>query len=236
MIGTMPALLSSRQPDVCRNWFNSALGLSLVRDAQRRVTPLLTSHIGVRGLFVRPCAEASHLLSGNMLQSTVSLYHTTNGLDGDLRCHAESLPFESETLSLIYLLYATDVVADPYALVTECARALLPEGVLFAIRLSTTSLWRLRWGRSVPRPLAKRQMHTMLFDAGLSIEQELGIGPLWPRQIEPTAAEASVAESGWIPDPLRPSTLVVARKRRAGMTAIGPRKATTKIGSHAHAG
>ncbi len=236
MIGKMPALLSSRQPNVCRNWFNSALGLSLVRDAQRRVTPLLTSHIGVRGLFVRPCAEASPLLSGNMLQSTVSLYHTSNGLAGDLRCRAESLPFESETLSLIYLLYATDVADDPSALVAECARVLLPEGVLFAIRLSTTSFWRLSWGRGVPRPLAERQMHSMVIDAGLSIEQELGIGPLWPRQIEPPAADASVAESRWIPDPLRPSALVVARKRRAGMTAIGPRKASAKIGSHAHAG
>jgi len=236
MTGKMPALLSLRQPDVCRTWFNSALGLSLVRDAQRRITPLLTSHIGVRGLFLRPCAEASPLLSGNMLQSTVSLYHTSNGLAGDLCCREDSLPFESETLSLAYLLYATDVASDPAALVTECARVLMPEGVLFVIRLSTTSLWRMSWGRRVPRPLAERRMHSMLVDAGLSIEQELGLGPLWPRQIEPPAADASVVESRWIPDPLRPSTLVVARKRRMGMTAIGPRKAAAKIGSHAHAG
>lgn len=235
MIGKMPVLLSSRQPDLARSWFNSALGLSLVRDAQRRVTPLLTSHIGVRGLFVRPCAETSPLLSGNMLQSTVSLYQSNDGLAGDLRCRAESLPFESETLSLIYLLYATDVAVDPSALVTECARVLLPEGVLFVIRLSTTSLWRLSWGRGVPRPLAERQMHSMLVDAGLSIEQELGIGPLWPRQLEPSSAEASVAESRWVPNPLRPSVLVVARKRRAGMTAIGLRKAPAKFGSHVHA-
>lgn len=236
MPGTMPASPLLRQPGSDRCWFNSALGLSLMQSTMRQATPLLTSHIGVRGLYLRPSSAVSPLLSGNMLQSMVSLFRVADGYYGDLRCAEDALPIESDTLSLAYLLHAVDMSAEPASLLAECARVLRPEGVLFVVGLSTTSPWRLRWaGRNV-HPLGERAMRNLLHEEGFAIEYSTGLGSVWPRLMDVQAKDDHEPPSQWIPDPLRASLLLMARKRRAGMTQVTLRKKQVALGSHAHAG
>jgi SAM-dependent methyltransferase len=232
----MPALRSPSQPVTSAAWFESPLGLSLVQATQRQATPLLTSHIGVRGLYLRPSPAISPLLSGNMLQSMVSLHCGPGGLEGDLRCRGDALPIESESISLVYLLHVLELIDEPAAMLAECARVLQPEGVLFAVGLSTTSLWRLRWMGSRLRPLADARLRGLLEAAGLSVEHAMGLGPAWPTVDDASAANAHDLPSRWLPDALRASLLVLARKRRAGLTPLPARKAQLALGAHAHAG
>ncbi len=236
MPGTMPALQPPSQPVKDSVWFNSRLGLGLIRATQRQVTPLLTSHIGVRGLYLRPSKLVSPLLSGNMLQSMVSLHCDAAVLGGDLRCDADALPIESDAISLVYALHALDVVADPAALLAECVRVLQPESVMFVISLSTTSPWRVRWGGGVVRPLPEARLRGLLVDSGMTIEQGIGLGPVWPGITEDDSSSGQRAAPRWLPDALRASLLLVARKRRAGMMPLAPRKTNVPLGARAHAG
>ncbi len=236
MLGKMPASPSLRQPRSDLSWFDSALGMSLIQSTQRQATPLLTSHIGVRGLFLRPTAKVSPLLSGNMLQATVSLHQDREGFDGDVRCSEGDLPFESETMSLVYLLHTLDSAIDPHTLIAECARVLQSEGVMFVVSLSTTSLWRLRWSGRALRPMSEQKTRRLLRDAGLEVDYGVGLGPVWPRQANVMSPHQHEPASRWMPDPLRASLLLMARKRRAGITPIPMRKSALSIGSHAHAG
>jgi SAM-dependent methyltransferase len=171
-----------------------------------------------------------------MLQATVSLHKDTAGFAGDLRCSEDALPFESETIALAYLLHSLECADDPHALVRECARVLQPEGVMFVVLLSTTSLWRVRWARKSLRPMSERKTRQLLHDAGLEVDYGIGLGPVWPRQISARSADNYAPGSRWVPDPLRACLLLVARKRRAGMMPLGLRKSPVAMGSHAHAG
>ncbi len=235
MVGTMPAPRTPSQPVGRSAWFESPLALGLMQETQRQVIPLLTSHIGVRGLYLRPSPAVSPLLSGNMLQSTISVHADSAYLDGDLRCRVDALPIEADSLSLVYALHVLEVVAEPAELLAECARALRPEGVLFAICLSTTSPWRLRWMGGRLQPMNERRLRAMLQGAGLSIEQSFGLGPAWPRLSSHDPGD-DARHSRWVPDALRAALLLVARKRRAGLTPLLPRAQKVPLGSHAHAG
>lgn len=232
----MPALRSPRQPAAERAWFDSPLALELVRHVQRQATPLLTSHIGIRGLYLRPSQSVSSQLSGNMLQSTASLYREAEQLEGDVRCAPDALPFESDSLCLIYALHMLELLPSPEALVEECARALRPEGVLFLVCLSPSSPCRLRWAGSGLQAISEGRARFLLGGAGLQVEQCVGLGPVWPRLGASEDAAAVAAPSRWTPDALRASYLMIARKRRAGLTPIPPRKAKLALQPHAHAG
>jgi SAM-dependent methyltransferase len=218
----MPAPLPQRQPVTGRNWFDGDAARYLVAAEQRDVIPLLTAHIGVRGLYLRPARTAVASLSGNMLQSMLNLYHGQDGLDGDLRCAMPGLPIENDALCLGYALHSLDVVDEPEPLLAELRRVLRPEGVLFLLGLSPTSPWRLRWmGRGLT-PRSPAAVRGLLRRAGLNVELQLGVGPMLPA-LAAGAATAPARADGSLLDPLRAGYLLIARKRRSTLTPIGPR-------------
>jgi len=226
----MPPLLTPGQPVERPNWFASSVAQRLINAEQRDVIPLLTAHIGVRGLYLRPAASVAPALSGNMLQSVVSLHRQPDddvlgGLGGELRCSEQALPFENDSLCLGYLLHAFEGSDDPESLVAELQRILRPEGVLFVIGLSPQSPWRLRWARHGLHARSAARLRGLLSAAGLAVELQLGLGP-----VSPIAGDgggvlpASERGAGALLDPLRPGYLLIARKRRASLTPIGPRQ------------
>jgi SAM-dependent methyltransferase len=218
----MPSPLPQRQPATGPGWFDCEAAHYLLAAEQRDVIGLLTAHIGVRGLFLRPAESVSPILSGNMLQSMLSLHHDHGLLAGELRCAIEGLPIESDALCLAYALHSLDVVDDPQPLIGELRRVLRPEGVLFLIGLSPTSAWRLRWMGKGLAPRSPAAVRGLLQRAGLSVELQIGVGPVLPA----IAASGTSAErgDGSLLDRLRAGYLLVARKRRSTLTAVGPRK------------
>lgn len=234
MRGTMPAPRAARQPVMPSTWFESPLAQELLLEEQRSVLPLLTAQIGVRGLYLRPGRSYPEALSGNMVQSLAKLHRESWGFAGDLLCGAEHLPFESESICLLYALHSLDQAREPAQFADELARVLRPEGMLFLIGLSPYSAWRLRWQGRGPRAVAAGAARGWLSAAGLQVERQLGLGPLLPgRRIVPGRG---VPSGGRPWTALRGGYLLVARKRRAGQTAVGPRTASLALQPRAQPG
>lgn len=220
----MQVPLRSGQPDAHDNWFDSPSGRRLVLEELREVIPLLTAHIGVRGLYLRPAASAPSSLSGNMLQSVLSLHCAGDHLAGELCCNGDALPIGNDAICLAYALHTLDQCDDPRALLDELRRVLRPEGVLFLIGLSPGSAWRLRWRGHGLHPRGVQRTRAMLAAAGLSVEVQVGLGPIWPAlgARAPLAAVERTTASAL--DPLRAGYLLIARKRRVPLTPIGLRQ------------
>lgn len=185
---------------------------------------------------MRPSQAVPPQLSGNMLQSTASLFRKAGHLEGDVRCTPDALPFESDSLCLVYALHMLELLPSPDALLEECARALRPEGVLFLVGLSPASPCRLRWAGSGLQAISESRARLLLGGVGLQVEQCRGLGPVWPRLAAPEDADTLAPPSRWTPDALRACYLMIARKRRAGLTPTPPRKAKLALQPHAHAG
>lgn len=217
-----------------RAWFAAEPALRLIDREQREVTPLLTGHIGVRGLYLRPSAATTATLAGNMLQSVASVYRLDEGdrFAGDARFEAARWPFGSDSLSLVYALHVLTAEASSAALLGEAARCLQPEGLLLVITLSGGSPWRLRWQRAGVAPPAAGSLLRWFDQHGLVVESTRAIGHVFPRL--GSDDDDVDAGSGWRwLDAFRSSRLWVARKRRQALTprpAFSTRPASAGIG------
>jgi SAM-dependent methyltransferase len=215
------------------SWFATSIGQRLLADEQRSAIPLLTQHIGVRGMYLRPAQEAAATLSGNMLQSVLNLHQQGRRLSGELEAEVDALPVENDALCLAYALHSLDMCESPGPFIDELRRTLRPEGVLFLIGVSPLSLWQLRWrGKGLHARTAGR-VRALLANAGLNVEAEIGLGPMLPflrdpvSPPEPRAAEASLF------DPLRAGYLLIARKRRLPLTPVGQQRQRATVGGAA---
>ncbi|MBD8526045.1 class I SAM-dependent methyltransferase [Pseudomarimonas arenosa] len=210
----MPQVPPSSKPCPA-HWFQSTACQRVLALEQRAMTPLLTAHAGVRGLFLRASASCPGELSGNMLQHVCRLYPREGQLGGDFDCQSERLPLASESLSLVYVQHALEQCQDWPDLLEEVARCLQPEGVLMLTVFSRFSLWRSRWQGLLP--IDRSRVLRCCESAGLVIEERRPIGPLWPLPLGESLHGLQFA-------PCRTSWALVARKRRAGMTAVGARR------------
>ena len=221
----MPA--SPRRPPSphATNWFDSEPVQRVMQAEMSELIPLLTAHIGVRALYLRPCSSVADTLSGNMMQAVTTVYRSGKGFSGDLRFDAAALPLGSDTLSLVYALHVLESASDGEAQFREFARVLQPEGLLVALVLSPISLWRVRWRAAGLQAWTSARLARGAAVAGLSVEAMHAVGPIWP--FDARSAETPQPRRGaarllqGVTAPLRTSQVLVARKRRAGMTAVG---------------
>lgn len=214
----MPPAASPRQAgSEPGEWFDSAPGRRLLAAERRVVTPLLTSIYGRVGLYLRPSAAVPAELSGNMLQDVIDLQRERDALAGALRCRDQALPLAGETLALVYAQHVFETAPDGRELAREIARLLLPEGVVLVMLLNPYSPWRLRWHARLAPPSPR--VPRWLQEAGLELQAEHGVGPLWPwgsgdAERSPRGAELAT---------LRPARLLVLRKRRIPLTPLRTR-------------
>lgn len=231
----MPAFSDSRQPERGPGWFGSTLALRLWQAEQRDIVAQLTGHVGVRGLYLRPSEQQPTQLSGNMLQSVISLYRQGTGFAGDLRCLDEDLPIGADSLSLVYALHVLETSPAPQTLLGEIERCLMPEGLAFIVALSPLSPWRLHWRGCARHSWSLSRLRTELQGAGLTLEQVRAVGPAWPDRNGRGEAQARDGAARLL-DRLRSGMLLVARKRRPGMTALANRKSALRLAAQARPG
>lgn len=206
-------------------WFDAEPVQRVLHAEMRELIPILTAHIGVRALYLRPSAGVVQTLSGNMMQAVTAVYRAGRGFAGDVQFEDGAVPLGSDTLSLVYALHVLETAADGDAQLREFARVLQPEGLLVALVLSPTSFWRLRWQGAGLQSWSSARLARGAASAGLAVEGLSAVGPAWP--LQQPRGEAAVRGgvvsrlTQGVAAPLRTSQVLIARKRRAGMTAVG---------------
>lgn len=204
----MPVASDPRQPPAPA-WFSTEAGRILLESQQPALASALCAHPAGTWLWLAADdadVGLQHVLGGRGLR----LQLRNGRFEGDLRC-ALPLPLASESLGCVVLQHVGEGVgAGRAALLEECARVLLPGGVLAVIALNPASPYRLRWqgqGVSGTEPVTWRRR---LRRVGLAPEAvALGIGPRWQMQVDPRPQEGAG---------LRAVYLVRARKQVAALT------------------
>lgn len=209
----MPLPVPDRQPKFAATdaWFASVAGQALLASEAECVriagqqspgqpyvwlgagASLLPPDTGGSGLLLRlHCAEQG-------------------GWAGDLCCDLP-LPVVSESCASVIVQHALDASPVANELLHECARILLPGGILWLLALNPISPYRLRWqgqGLAASEPIRWRRR---LRAAGLNPEPvSQGVGPTW--NVTPVL---DVQEGAG----LRAAFLLRAHKRRLPMTPM----------------
>lgn len=199
----MPAVSDPRQPPA-PGWFTTVAGQVVLASEAQAVAAGLCAHPAGSWLWLAPEAvDPIDALPGWGLRLGLRGHR----FEGPLRCGLP-LPLASESLGCVVLQHVCDLVGeDRVTLLEECARVLLPAGMLVVVALNPASPYRLRWqgqGLASAEPVTWRRR---LRRAGLTPEAvALGIGPRWQVQPDPRAQEGAG---------LRAAYLVRARKRLA---------------------
>lgn len=214
----MPAVESPRQPaSNPETWFASGHGRRLAERVLQECTPELTRVFGNSGLFLRPTADITGVLPGNMLAQVLSLYRVGDWLDGTVRCRDPELPLASGSQSLVLALFVLESSEDASILVREIARVLKPEGTTLLVTLNPWSPTRLRWLGRAGRPLGGSAVEAQLREAGLDVLRRRMLGPVWLRSA--AMLRLDPARPGWL-DPFRAARVVVAHRRDSAMTPL----------------
>lgn len=187
----------------------------MLADIQRRAIPELTRVYGQYGLYLRPSAEISTELSGNMVGALINLRRQQGQMVGQLRCLDHELPLGSASLSLVYSLFMLETSARPAELMLEIARCLKPEGIVLLIGLNRWSPARLLGGvgQAFRRAASDERLAR---SAGLDLLRCQHLGPFWPSA---QASKSNAAGNGWF-DGFRAAHLLVLRRRESALTPL----------------
>ena len=223
----MPPAPARRQPEKPADiWFRREATLRLTQEVQRQAIPELTRVFGHGGLYLRPSDALPAALSGNMLANVLSLHRHGERFAGDLACQDQGLPISSGCLSLVYALFVLESSPDPAALLAECARVLKPEGVALILSLNPWAPARLRWAFRGLHCQDPAELAARVREAGLDVQRRRYLGPVWS---PPGAIDVSTRRSEGPGARLRMASLIVARRREAGVTPLRAGTATLKF-------
>ncbi|MDC8015370.1 class I SAM-dependent methyltransferase [Tahibacter soli] len=202
----------------------------LLGDELRSLAPELAGVFGRQGLVVRAHAAAPEAPSAPMLGGLVRLHVAApSRLAGDVDCEPSSLPFVDASFRLVLAQHAAEAVAEPEAFRSEIARVVEPGGILMVLGFQPFGAWRpwIAWQQFRGAAALKSDpawiWREALADAGVDTYACRRLGPLWPRvdasgRVPPPLVKKALA-------PLRPSWLLLARKRSLGPTLIARKAA-----------
>lgn len=223
----MPPAPARRQPEKPADiWFRREATLGLTQEVQRQAIPELTRVFGHSGLYLRPSSALPPALSGNMLANVLSLYREGDSFSGDLACQDQGIPVASGCLALVYALFVLESSPDPGALLAETARVLKPDGVALFLSLNPWAPARLRWAFRGLHCFDPTDLAARIREAGLDVQRRRYLGPVWS---PPGAVDLSARRSEGPAARLRMASLIVARRREAGVTPLRSGTATLKF-------
>lgn len=203
----MPLPSSPRQPEItsfATAWFASAAGRALLDSEWGVVQDAAAERPGQPWLWLAagwtPSSPGGH---------GITLHLDGESFGGALRC-ALPLPIASESVGTVVLQHVGDVGPDPAALVSECARILVPGGRVWLLALNPVAPYRWRWTGQGPHALEPISWRRRLRRAGLAPEPiSQGVGPRWR-----VVANAALQDGAG----LRGAFLLRAEKRMTPMT------------------
>ncbi len=208
--------------DAAAQWFLRPAGRAILDSELGLIAEgLRTTHAGLPWLWIGPSSgpslgpsvEPSPVLSMTEMQVEargLRLTLSAEGWRGPIRCRLP-LPIATESLGAVVLQHVTSLHnAGSGALLSECARALVPGGRLHVLALNPLSPYRARWQGRGLRAADAARLRQLLRDVGLNPESYAqGVGPQWSMRL----SELPQAGAG-----LRAAYVQRAEKRTIPMT------------------
>lgn len=220
-MATMPVPSATGQPGAVLSWFASLPGQALLDSEWPHLRGLLAERPGQPWLWLGPAAGGADGLAGPGLP----LRPCAGGWAGAVRC-ALPLPLANESIAAVVLQHPVLPGADTAALLSECARVLVPGASLSIYCLNPLSPWRWRWGGGGPGASEPQPWRRRLRAAGLAPDPvSQGIGPRWAATADGTLQHGPGVRAAWV---LR------ANKRVVPLTPVRARK-PLRIGAGAGA-
>lgn len=209
-MATMPSRSRSGQaaPAVSHSqaWFATDPGRALLDSEDASIRAAIDQRPGQSWLWLSPVGQPTEA-SGRGLR----LQESINGWEGPIRC-AMPFPLANESLATVIVQHGARPGRRAAELFEECARLLVPGGILWLYALNPISPYRWRWeGRGLAaREPASWRRH--LRRAGLhSLGVSEGLGPRWDVEAAPDLQHGPG---------LRSSYLVRAEKRTIPLTPL----------------
>jgi hypothetical protein len=228
-MATMPPRLPAGQPsgppDHRVAWFVSRPGQALIQSERDSIRSALAQRPGQAWLWLSPVTEDANESAeegpdaGVVLPTCghgLRLHAARDGWDGPIRCTLP-LPLANESVATVVIQHTARSGSRGTALIEECARVLVPGGLLWMYALNPLSPYRWRWkssglGASEPLPWRRR-----LRDAGLQPDGvSQGLGPRWRVETLPALQKGPG---------LRAAYLLRAEKRTIPLTPVRQRAA-----------
>lgn len=228
-MGTMPLLPIHGQADRAADWFDAPPGRAVLDSERAVIAALLAERPGFPWFWLAPTAappllpgpdDRAHMSSDGFAPGAdfsaaprrgLALGTLGDGWTGPVRCRLP-LPLASESIGTVVLQHVVRGDAHGRALLSECARVLVPGGRLLLFALNPISSYRWRWrgtGMGASEPLAWRRR---LRAVGLLAEPvSEGVGPAW----RPEASPALQRGPG-----LRVAYVLRAEKRTLPLTPV----------------
>ncbi|MCC7255178.1 MAG: class I SAM-dependent methyltransferase [Dokdonella sp.] len=198
---------------------------ALLRSELAMVPMLAAARPAGHALLLQACAahrdwsvDACHL-------RLTRLHVAAGGLQGDLSCAPEALPFEDDAFQLIVVQHAADALPAAAMQVGELSRVLAPGGTLQWFGFNPWSPWLawLHWqgraGLSVPAASGADALRRRLGAQGLAVGHVRLFGSCWP----------SLADADGVIKPLRAAWALTANKQQRVLTPLRPQRKRARI-------
>ncbi|MGH8032727.1 MAG: hypothetical protein ACREO8_10275 [Luteimonas sp.] len=173
----MPLLSDSGQADRASAWFQTAAGQAVIASERTAIAQALSERLRRPWLWLAPSAVDGPVVDGG--SAGLALSTRGSGWTGAVHCGLP-LPLAGESLGTVVLQHVVRPDARGRALLDDCARVLVPGGILLLFALNPLTPYRWRWrgsGLSASEPLSWRHR---LRTAGLQARPvSQGIGPIW---------------------------------------------------------
>jgi SAM-dependent methyltransferase len=202
-------------PGEPNNWFATRLGLQWTERFQQASVSEVARVYGHTGIFLRPCEQASSVLSGSMVSQLLTLHRVNRHFEGVFSAKDVQLPIAEESVSLVYALCVLETSAHPDVLIEELSRCLKPEGVLIVVSLNGFSAGRLRWAGQGLSPLSGRYLDECCRKNSLEVIKQNLIVPVYG-QLKTPPRQPRLG----LLTPFYAGRIVVAKRRMAGLTPL----------------
>ena len=214
---TMPLPSAPGQPDSHGDWFATAPGRALLDSEADSIRAALAERPGQPWLWLSPVAPGGDTLEGHGLR----LRALASGWHGAVRC-AVPLPLANESVATVVVQHVARPGEHGTALLSECARVLVPGGRLWLFALNPLSPYRWRWNGNGLRATEPMPWRRRLRAAGMHPDAvSQGLGPRWRVEPDPLLQHGPGLRAAW---------LLLAEKRAIPLTGLRSR-APLRIGS-----
>ena len=138
---TVKTNATAQSTDICRrleSWYCRDSGEELSVALRERLRPLLDRSFGYHVMQIGPLPRRS-LINDSPINHRIFVANSDDG-DVSLRCHADELPLESDSVDMLVAFHALEFEEHPHASLREMHRVLAPHGHLVIIGFNPISV------------------------------------------------------------------------------------------------